>query len=91
MRICRQAPRALPPSGYRVNLNADDEEIEERTRDPASHRALPKLSQEVLAEMVGTRRSRMRILDKFRTLWLIERPSRNQQLAPGRRAARLIG
>ena len=35
----------------------------------ASHRALPKLSQEVMAEMVGTTRSRVNFfMNKFRKL-----------------------
>jgi CRP/FNR family transcriptional regulator, cyclic AMP receptor protein len=38
----------------------------------ASHRALPKLSQETLAEMVGTTRSRVNFLNKFRTLGFID-------------------
>jgi CRP/FNR family cyclic AMP-dependent transcriptional regulator len=39
----------------------------------ASHRALPKLSQEVLAEMVGTTRSRVNFfLNKFRKLGFID-------------------
>ena len=39
----------------------------------ASHRALPKLSQEVLAEMVGTTRSRVNFfMNKFRKLGFIE-------------------
>ena len=39
----------------------------------ASHRALPKLSQEVLAEMVGTTRSRVNFfMNKFRDLGFIE-------------------
>jgi len=38
----------------------------------ASHRALPKLSQEVLAEMVGTTRSRVNFfMNKFRKLGFI--------------------
>jgi CRP/FNR family transcriptional regulator, cyclic AMP receptor protein len=38
-----------------------------------SHRALPKLSQEVLAEMVGTTRSRVNFfMNKFRKLGLID-------------------
>ena len=38
----------------------------------ASHRTLPKLSQEVLAEMVGTTRSRVsKFMNKFRKLGLI--------------------
>jgi CRP-like cAMP-binding protein len=40
---------------------------------PAAHRALPKVSQEVLAEMVGTTRSRVNhFMNKFRSLGLIE-------------------
>ena len=39
----------------------------------ASHRALPKVSQEVLAEMVGTTRSRVNFfMNKFRKLGFIE-------------------
>ena len=39
----------------------------------ASHRALPKLSQEVLAEMVGTTRSRVNFfMNKFRKLGFID-------------------
>jgi CRP-like cAMP-binding protein len=39
----------------------------------ASHRALPKVSQELLAEMVGTTRSRVNFfMNKFRTLGFIE-------------------
>jgi CRP/FNR family transcriptional regulator, cyclic AMP receptor protein len=39
----------------------------------ASHRALPKLSQEVLAEMVGTTRSRVNFfMNKFRRLGFID-------------------
>jgi CRP/FNR family cyclic AMP-dependent transcriptional regulator len=39
----------------------------------ASHRTLPKVSQEVLAEMVGTTRSRVNFfMNKFRRLGLIE-------------------
>ena len=39
----------------------------------ASHRALPKGSQETLAEMVGTTRSRVNFfMDKFRKLGFIE-------------------
>jgi CRP-like cAMP-binding protein len=39
----------------------------------ASHRALPKLSQKVLAEMVGTTRSRVNFfMNKFRKLGLID-------------------
>jgi CRP/FNR family cyclic AMP-dependent transcriptional regulator len=39
----------------------------------ASHRALPKLSQETLAEMVGTTRSRVNFfMNKFRTLGFID-------------------
>jgi CRP/FNR family transcriptional regulator, cyclic AMP receptor protein len=39
----------------------------------ASHRALPKVSQEVLAEMVGTTRSRVNLfMNKFRKLGFIE-------------------
>ena len=39
----------------------------------ASHRALPKLSQETLAEMVGTTRSRVNFfMNKFRKLGFIE-------------------
>ncbi len=39
----------------------------------ASHRALPKVSQEVLAEMVGTSRSRVNFfMNKFRTLGFID-------------------
>jgi CRP-like cAMP-binding protein len=38
----------------------------------ASHRALPRVSQEVLAEMVGTTRSRVNFfMNKFRTLGFI--------------------
>ena len=39
----------------------------------ASHRALPKVSQEVLAEMVGTTRSRVNFfMNKFRKLGFID-------------------
>jgi CRP/FNR family cyclic AMP-dependent transcriptional regulator len=39
----------------------------------ASHRALPKVSQEVLAEMVGTTRSRVNVfMNKFRKLGFID-------------------
>ena len=39
----------------------------------ASHRALPKVSQDVLAEMVGTTRSRVNFfMNKFRTLGFID-------------------
>ena len=39
----------------------------------ASHRALPKLSQQVLAEMVGTTRSRVNFfMNKFRKLGFID-------------------
>jgi CRP-like cAMP-binding protein len=39
----------------------------------ASHRALPRLSQEVLAEMVGTTRSRVNFfMNKFRKLGFID-------------------
>jgi CRP/FNR family transcriptional regulator, cyclic AMP receptor protein len=39
----------------------------------ATHRVLPKLSQETLAEMVGTTRSRINFfMNKFRKLGLIE-------------------
>jgi len=39
----------------------------------ASHRALPKLSQEILAEMVGTTRSRVNFfMNKFRKLGFID-------------------
>jgi len=39
----------------------------------ASHRALPKVSQEVLAEMVGTTRSRVNLfMNKFRKLGFID-------------------
>jgi CRP/FNR family transcriptional regulator, cyclic AMP receptor protein len=39
----------------------------------ASHRALPKVSQELLAEMVGTTRSRVNVfMNKFRKLGFIE-------------------
>jgi CRP/FNR family cyclic AMP-dependent transcriptional regulator len=39
----------------------------------AFHRALPKLSQETLAEMVGTTRSRVNFfMNKFRTLGFID-------------------
>ena len=39
----------------------------------SSHRALPKLSQEVLAEMVGTTRSRVNFfMNKFRKLGFID-------------------
>jgi len=39
----------------------------------ASHRVLPKVSQETLAEMVGTTRSRVNFfLNKFRKLGFIE-------------------
>jgi CRP-like cAMP-binding protein len=39
----------------------------------ASHRALPKVSQELLAEMVGTTRSRVNFfMNKFRKLGFIE-------------------
>jgi CRP-like cAMP-binding protein len=39
----------------------------------ASHRALPKVSQEVLAEMIGTTRSRVNFfLNKFRKLGFID-------------------
>ena len=39
----------------------------------ASHRTLPKVSQETLAEMVGTTRSRISFfMNKFRKLGLIE-------------------
>ena len=39
----------------------------------ASHRALPKLSQETLAEMVGTTRSRVNFfMNKFRKLGFID-------------------
>jgi CRP-like cAMP-binding protein len=39
----------------------------------ASHRALPKVSQELLAEMVGTTRSRVNFfMNKFRTLGFID-------------------
>jgi CRP-like cAMP-binding protein len=38
-----------------------------------SHRALPKVSQEVLAEMVGTTRSRVNFfMNKFRKLGFID-------------------
>jgi CRP/FNR family cyclic AMP-dependent transcriptional regulator len=45
-----------------------------RYGDPeTSHRALPKVSQETLAEMVGTTRSRVNFfLNKFRKLGFIE-------------------
>lgn len=40
---------------------------------PATHHALPKVSQELLAEMVGTTRSRVnRFMNKFRALGFIE-------------------
>jgi len=40
---------------------------------PATHRELPKVSQEVLAEMVGTTRSRVNFfMNKFRKLGFIE-------------------
>jgi CRP-like cAMP-binding protein len=39
----------------------------------ASHRALPRMSQQVLAEMVGTTRSRVNFfMNKFRKLGLID-------------------
>ena len=42
-------------------------------REDATHRVLPKLSQETLAEMVGTTRSRVNFfMNKFRKLGLIE-------------------
>jgi len=42
-------------------------------RPEASHRALPKVSQEVLAEMVGTTRSRINFfMNKFRKLGFID-------------------
>ena len=42
-------------------------------REDATHRILPKLSQETLAEMVGTTRSRVNFfMNKFRKLGLIE-------------------
>jgi CRP/FNR family transcriptional regulator, cyclic AMP receptor protein len=42
-------------------------------KDDASHRTLPKLSQETLAEMVGTTRSRVNFfMNKFRKLGFIE-------------------
>jgi CRP/FNR family transcriptional regulator, cyclic AMP receptor protein len=43
------------------------------TATAASHRALPKVSQEVLAEMVGTTRSRVNFfMNKFRKLGFID-------------------
>ena len=42
-------------------------------KDDATHRTLPKLSQETLAEMVGTTRSRVNFfMNKFRRLGFIE-------------------
>ena len=59
----------------------------------ASHRALPRVSQEVLAEMVGTTRSRVNFfMNKFRKLGFIDYNGdglKIQQLSPERRAARL--
>ena len=58
----------------------------------ASHRALPRVSQELLAEMVGTTRSRVNFfMNKFRKLGFIDynRRPEDQQLSPDRRAARL--
>jgi CRP-like cAMP-binding protein len=44
-----------------------------RYRVPAAHRTLPKVSQETLAEMIGTTRSRMNFfMNKFRRLGFIE-------------------
>ena len=59
-----------------------------------SHRALPKVSQEMLAEMVGTTRSRVNFfMNKFRKLGFIEYNGepQDQQLPAERRAARLSG
>ncbi len=44
-----------------------------RFGNPMSHRALPRVSQETLAEMVGTTRSRVNFfMNKFRKLGFIE-------------------
>ncbi len=59
-------------------------------------RVVPKISQETLAEMVGTTRSRVNFfLNKFKKLGFIEyrrrAPAQGQQLAVERRPARLTG
>ena len=51
----------------------------------ASHRALPKVSQETLAEMVGTTRSRVNyFMNRFRKLGIhrVRRRLEDQQLSP---------
>ena len=58
-----------------------------------SHRTLPRVSQETLAEMVGTTRSRVNFfMNKFRKLGFIEYNGglEDQQLSPERGAAGLI-
>ena len=57
----------------------------------ASHRALPKVSQEVLAEMVGTTRSRVNFfMNKFRKLGFIDyNGALKINDSPERRAPRL--
>ena len=62
-----------------------------RTNHPA---ALPKVSQETLAEMIGATRSRVNFfMNKFRKLGLhrIQRRPEDPQLSPERRPARLTG
>jgi CRP-like cAMP-binding protein len=59
----------------------------------ATHRTLPKVSQETLAEMVGTTRSRVNFfMNKFRKLGFIEYNGelKDQQLPTECRTARLI-
>ena len=58
-------------------------------------RAVPKISQETLAEMIGTTRSRVNFfLNKFKKLGFIEYngdlPAQDQQLAAERRPARRL-
>ena len=58
----------------------------------ASHRTLPRVSQETLAEMVGTTRSRVNFfMNKFRKMGFIQvqRRVEDSQLPPDRRPARL--
>jgi hypothetical protein len=57
----------------------------------ASHRALPKVSQEVLAEMVGTTRSRVNLHEQVSEARLhrLQRRAQDQQRAPERGVARL--
>ena len=61
-------------------------------KEDTTQHTLPKLSQETLAEMVGTTRSRVNFfMNKFRKLGLhrVQRRPENQQLPPQRRPPRL--